>query len=54
MDEIIEGIMVALAFVVFLLINIAMYALIIYGVLWFLGILIGADVIDLIINFLSR
>lgn len=53
MEEIIEGFAVIIVTFVVIMIEAGMYALLIYGVLWFLGLLLGVDVIDVIVNYMQ-
>jgi disulfide bond formation protein DsbB len=54
MEEIIEGLAVIIVAFVVIMIQAAIYALLIYGVLWFLGLLLGIDVTDVIVNYMQR
>ena len=53
MEEIIEGFAVIIVAFVVIMIQAAIYALLIYGVLWFLGLLLGVDVTDVIVNYMQ-
>jgi hypothetical protein len=54
MEEIIEGFAVIIVAFVVIMIEAGIYALLIYGVLWFLGLLLGIDVTDVIVNYMQR
>ena len=53
MEEIIEGLALVIVGFVVIMIQAAIYALLIYGVLWFLGLLLGVDVTDVIVNYMQ-